>query len=57
MSILDPDKMRESDFSYDRAWGVVFGLLAQVHPEWDLNRTTDETVKLCDYIKRGRDMP
>lgn len=49
--------MSESDFAYDRAWGVVFGLLMQVHPEWDMDRTTDETVRLCDYIGLGRDFP
>ena len=49
--------MTESDYSYDRAWGVVFGLLMQVHPDWDMNRITDETVKLCDYIECGRKEP
>lgn len=49
--------MTEKANMIDRAWGVTFGLLMQVHPDWSMDKLTDETTLLIDYIQRGRDLP
>jgi len=52
---VEVEGMTETDNWYGRGWGVIFGLLMQLHPDWNMTKLTDETCMLLDYIDRGRD--